>query len=168
MFSRCRRLLLALLLLGHATLLPAPSGAQEAVPAIAPRGEVRLGDREAVLVQERGGLSVYLQRYVDAAPIAEAEVTLAIDGAAHTLEEMAPGLYRLAGTELSPGRHTLPIAAEADGRIESGEIELSIPTPPAPPLRRDLDLLVPAVIAAGLAAAGGGLLGYLLARRRRG
>jgi len=80
----------------------------------APRVEAQSEDFELVAVLSAEGRMLYLDRYADNAPVADAEIEIEGDGFKAAATQIAPGLYRAPALQLArPGRHPLTISVQA-------------------------------------------------------
>lgn len=83
-------------------------GPAQRVIQVAPRAEFRNANHEGVLTYENGRLILYLQRFTDGTPLANARVEATVNFMAEPLTEIAPGVYA-ADIGLTSGRNEIEL-----------------------------------------------------------
>lgn len=124
----------ALLLAAQAWSHGGEDHSHDAAPALAqdaaPRAVAQTEDFELVAVLAGGRLTVYLDRYADNAPIADAEIELESGAAKAVAVQMAPGVYALPGDPFArPGKHPLTFSVQAGDTADllTATLELAAP-----------------------------------------
>lgn len=138
-----RSLLLVLALVGAFSGRPAMAheGHDHGAPpppvtaTLAPRMEASSTVFEAVAVARGGDIDIYVDQFVDNAPVAGAVVEVDTRDGVVPAVEIEPGLYRIpAPWAAGPGAHDLTITVIADAGLDVLVGTLTIPEPPVTPV----------------------------------
>ncbi|GJE25872.1 efflux RND transporter periplasmic adaptor subunit [Methylobacterium organophilum] len=98
---------------------------------LAPRGEAASEAFELVAILRGGALTLFLDRFRTAEPIADATVEIDTPEGPRRAEPMAEGSYRLPAPWLRPGRHDLVVTVTAGEEIDVLPVSLTVPEPAA-------------------------------------
>lgn len=90
-------------------------GAAPAMAAdVAPRAVAQSEDFELVAVLAQGRLTLYLDRYADNAPVADAEIEVESGALKSVAAQIAPGVYALPGEAFArAGKYPLTVSVQA-------------------------------------------------------
>lgn len=86
----------------------------EVTANIAPRASAQTEEFELVAVLAEGKLTLYLDRYADNAPVADAEIEIESGALKAAARQIAPGVYAAPGEAFGkPGKYPLTISVQA-------------------------------------------------------
>ena len=98
---------------------------------IAPRASAQTEEFELVAVLTQGKLTLYLDRYADNTPVADAEIEVESGAFKAIAAQVAPGVYALPGEAFAlPGKYPLAISVQAGERADllTATLDLSGPS----------------------------------------
>lgn len=99
---------------------------------IAPRAVALSEEFELVAVLTEGRLTVYLDRYADNAPVADAEIEIESGTMKSVAVQVAPGVYALSGDAFAnPGRYPLTVSVQAGENSDLLTAALEVAAPAA-------------------------------------
>ncbi|MBK6631208.1 MAG: LPXTG cell wall anchor domain-containing protein [Betaproteobacteria bacterium] len=133
---------------------------------VAPRASAQTEDFELVAVLAAGKLTLYLDRYADNAPVADAEIEVESGAFKAVAAQASPGVYVLPGEVFAqPGKYPLAISIQAGESADllTATLDLSGPSEGVEH-KRSWDVTTAWSAAGVLLLAGAGLV---VARRRK-
>ena len=133
---------------------------------VAPRASAQTEDFELVAVLAAGTLTLYLDRYADNAPVADAEIEVESGAFKAVAAQASPGVYVLPGEVFAqPGKYPLAISIQAGESADllTATLDLSGPSEGVEH-KRSWDVTTAWSAAGVLLLAGAGLV---VARRRK-
>lgn len=122
---------------------------------VSPRTEFRNANHEGVLIHEGGRLILFLQRFTDGTPLAEAEVEATVNFIGEEMEEIAPGVYA-AEVELTAGRNEIELGYMLGENVHAVTASLTMPgraTASARSTAPSRSFAIPPYVLVGIAAA---------------
>ncbi|CAG0926485.1 MAG: hypothetical protein EFKGCFLK_00775 [Rhodocyclaceae bacterium] len=106
--------------------------APAAIADVAPRASAHSEEFELVAVLADGRLTLYLDRYADNAPVADAQIEIESGAMKAAATQVAPGVYAAPGAAFArPGKHPLTISVQAGESADLLTAALEIAEPAA-------------------------------------